>query len=80
MRLLDENTGAIASVRLAPAGSTMTQIHQHGERLPHDVVRLVALHVDDEADSAGIMFEPRIVQSLLTRPAVRYKAASVAHQ
>ena len=41
----------------------MLKILEHLQRLRHDRVRLAALDVDDEADAAGVVFVPRIVQT-----------------
>ena len=79
MRRLHQNARAVAGVRLATARAAMPQIHQDGERLPHDVMRLPALEVDDKADAAGVVFEPRIVQPLFLGPTVRRGAANSFH-
>jgi hypothetical protein len=34
-----------------------------------DLIGLAALHVHDESDAAGVVFEPRIVEALLGRQA-----------
>ena len=60
---LNENAGAVASVRLASAGAAMLQIDQDVQRLAHDVVRAFAFHVDDEADATCIALVTRVVQT-----------------
>jgi hypothetical protein len=35
------------------------------QAVTHDLVRLLALHVGDEADAAGIVFVARIVKAIL---------------
>ena len=42
----------------------MQQIDQQLQRLADDAVRLLALDVDDEADAAGVVLVPRIVEAL----------------
>ena len=42
----------------------MLEVDQDAQRLAHDVVRAASLHVDDEADAAGVVFGARIVQTL----------------
>jgi hypothetical protein len=45
----------------------MVEVAQHFDRLLQDAVGFPALHVDDEADAAGLVFEPRIIETLLSR-------------
>ena len=49
----------------------MIQIVQDLNRLLQDLVRLTALYVDNEADSAGIVLKLRIVEALLPGAHVR---------
>ena len=49
-----------ASQPQAPRCSRLTRIWM---ALPDDVVRLAALHVDDEADAAGVVLVGRVVQA-----------------
>ena len=67
MRHLDEHARAVAGVGLAAARAAMVEVPQHLDRLLQDVVRFAALDVDDEADAAGLVLEPRIVKTLLCR-------------
>ena len=71
VRDLHQNPGAIARVRLAATRPAVAQIHKDRESLTDDLVRFAALYVDDEADAAGLMFEPRVVQALFLRPTIR---------
>ena len=64
VRHLDEHAGAVAGVGLAAAGAAMIEVAQHLDGLLQDAVRLAALDVDDEADAAGLVLEPRIVEPL----------------
>ena len=64
---LNENARAVAGVGFAATGAAMFQIDQDVQRLAHDVVRALALHVHDEPDAAGVAFVPRVVQTLRGR-------------
>ena len=64
MRHLHQNAGTVAGERIATAGPAMRQVDQNFQPLPHNLMALLAMHVDDEAHSAGIVLEGRIVQSL----------------
>ena len=65
VRHLHQDAGAVAGQRIAAARAAMRQVLQNLQALLHDVVRLDAFDVGDEADAAGVVLEPRIVQSLL---------------
>jgi hypothetical protein len=64
MRRLQEDTRAIAGIRLTAARTPVDQIPQGVEALPHDLVRLETLDICDESDAAGVVFESRIVEAL----------------
>src|SRR5439155_24248106 len=57
---LDEDAGAVSGERVAAARAAMGQVLEDGEPLLDDVVRTLALHVDDETDAARIALRPRI--------------------
>jgi hypothetical protein len=61
---LEQDARAVARVRLAAAGAPVQEVLEHGERLDDDVVGLPPLHVHDEADAAGVVLLPRVVESL----------------
>ncbi len=42
----------------------MCEVHEHLERLLDDAVRFAPLHVDDEADAAGVAIVHRVVEAL----------------
>ena len=71
VRHLHQHAGAVAGVGLAAAGAAMVEIAQDLDGLLQDLVGLAALHVDDEADAAGVVLELRIVETLFARPHVR---------
>ena len=56
----------------------MIKIGEDLQALLEDLVGLAALDVDDEADSAGIVFKPRIVEPLLHRTGVLLVARNCA--
>jgi hypothetical protein len=64
MRHLHQDAGAIARILLTPTGTAMVQVLQDRKRLLDDLVRLLPLDVDDEADAARIMFESRVIEAL----------------
>ena len=64
---LQKNAGAVAGVLLAAAGPAMFQIDENLERLLDNARRPASLEIHDEADSAGIVLVPRIIQALLGR-------------
>jgi hypothetical protein len=45
----------------------MAEVHQDFETVPENIVGPAAVHVDHEADTAGIVLELRIVESLALR-------------
>jgi len=47
----------------------MRQVFENEQAVAHDLVRLLALHMRDEADAAGVMFVTRIVEALFRRDA-----------
>ena len=67
VRHLDEHARAVAGIGLATTRAAMVEVAQHLDGLLHDAVGFPALHVDDEADAAGLVLEPRIVKTLLSR-------------
>ena len=65
MRNLHENAGAVAGERIAAARTAVGEVFEHLEPLPHDVVALHAVHVDDEAHAAGVVLIGGVVEALL---------------
>src|SRR5207245_10187587 len=70
-RLLEQEAGAVASVRLAAALAPVEQVAEDLQRLADDRVRLLACDVDDEADAAGVVLVARVVEALGGRLAGR---------
>ncbi len=67
IRDLHENAGAVTHQRIGTNSTAVGQIFQNEEAIANDLVRLLALHMGDEADAAGIVFVARIIETLLRR-------------
>jgi hypothetical protein len=65
MRHLQQNAGAITGARVATLRPSVGQILEDLEPLTDDLVRFLALDVDDKADPTRIFFMLRVVQPLL---------------
>ena len=70
---LHENARAVAHQRIGTDGTAMRQVLENEQAVAHDLVRLLALHMCDEADAAGVMFVARIVKALFRRDAHRFR-------
>src|SRR5581483_3248214 len=57
---LDQDAGAVAGQRIAAARAPVRQVLEDREALLDDVVRALALDVDDEADAARVALGPQI--------------------
>ncbi len=75
MRDLDEDASTVARKRVGANGTTMLEIFKDLKRVADDLVRLATLHVDDEADAAGIALHGRIEQALALGALVDFKRA-----
>ena len=60
---LQQDARAVAGVGLAAARAAVPQVHQHLQRLLHDRVGTPSLDVHDEADAAGVVLVPGIVEA-----------------
>jgi hypothetical protein len=58
---LDQDSRPVAGVALASARSAMLEIQQYLKPLFDYPVGFTAQHVYDEADTAGIVFIPRVI-------------------
>jgi hypothetical protein len=67
---LHQHAGAVAGERIAAAGAAMGEVAHHLEALLDDAVRLGALHVDHEADAAGVVLVSRIPEPPVLRVAM----------
>ena len=61
---LHQDARAVAGIHLASAGAAVQQVDEQLQGLADDAVGLLALDVNDEADAAGVVLVPRIVQPL----------------
>ncbi len=61
---LHQHAGAIAHQRIGADSAAMGKVFQDEQPVAHDLVRLLALHMGDEADAAGIVFVAGIVKTL----------------
>src|SRR5690606_40671311 len=61
---LEQDAGAIARQGVAAAGAAVHQIEQNVYPLLDDIVGRLSLDVGDEADAAGVAFEPRIIETV----------------
>src|SRR5262249_28358803 len=64
VRNLREDAGAVASARIGTNRATVLEIAENLQRVFDDLMRLAALDVGDEADAAGILVEPRVIETL----------------
>ncbi len=67
VRHLHQDAGAVAGVHLASTRAPVEQVDEQLQRLADDGVRPLALDVNDEADSAGVVLVLRVVQPLRGR-------------
>jgi hypothetical protein len=72
VRDLYQHAGAVAGLRIAAASAAVGQVDQNLYALDDDVVRFLAFDIGDEADTAGVAFLGRVIQTLwLGQPASR---------
>ena len=64
MRYLGQEAGAVARVFLAAGRATMLEIQEDLQRLPDDVVRSARFQIDDESESARVVLERGVVETL----------------
>ena len=67
VRYLDQYTGSVTRVCFTTASTAVVHIDEHGERLPDDFVRSIALHLAYKSDAAGIVLKLGIVEALFLR-------------
>jgi hypothetical protein len=70
MRNLNENAGAIARLRIAPASATVCEVEQHLDSLADNLVTFLPADAGDEPDPTGIVLLRGIVQTLRRRQTV----------
>ena len=70
MRFLEEHAGPIARIGFGASGSSVGQVQNDLDALQDDVMGFSTFNIHDKPDPAGILFEPRIVETLPRRVAV----------
>ena len=76
---LNQDAGTVAGIFFATARTAVLKIGKDGQGLTNDCVRLATLHVDNEADSTGVMLLGRIVQPVRRAAGPRKSSASRIH-
>jgi hypothetical protein len=64
MRNLDQQTRAIPGLGIAPTRSAVNQVLQNLQPLQDDLMRGLAIDVNDKPESARVVFIPWIVKTL----------------
>ena len=64
IRHLNQNAGAIAQQRVVTRGAAMHEILKNLQALRHDVMAFDVFDVGHKADTAGIVFKLRVVETL----------------
>ena len=68
---------AVAGVGLGPLGTAMVEVAQALERHLDERSTLAALHVDHESDTAGVVFEARVVEPAGFRQVLEIRRAGM---
>ena len=76
VRDLNQNTRAVAGLRVASACAAVRQVNQNLDSLENNIVRLFALDVNDKPEATSIVLVGGVVQSLLSRKSVHWGTAS----
>src|SRR4030095_14730177 len=64
VRGLYQDAGALAGAWIGTDSAAMLEVAENGERVVHDLVRLAAFDIGDEADATGILVERLVVRTL----------------
>ena len=67
VRNLNQHARAVAHERIGPDRTAMGQVLQHEQAVLDDLMGLLAFHMGDKADTAGIVLIARVVKALLFR-------------
>jgi hypothetical protein len=59
-----EHPGAVARVRVGALGAAVLEVVQRGQRLVDDLVARLVVEARDHGDAAGVVFVPRVVQTV----------------
>lgn len=61
---LNEDAGSVARIHFRTGSSTVVHIAKRAETVSHDLVAALALHMNDEVDATGVVFETGVVETL----------------
>jgi hypothetical protein len=64
---LHQQPCAVAHQRIGSNGAAMRQVFEHEQPVTHDLMRLLALHVRNKTNAAGIVLVARIIKTLFGR-------------
>ena len=64
VRNLNEDSGAVASFRIAARRAAMSEVDEHLQALADDLVAFFTADVCDQSHAAGIMFIARMIKAL----------------
>src|SRR5450432_2161807 len=67
---LDQNTGAVAGLRIAAASAAVGKVDQYLDAFENDVMALLTANAGDKADPTSIVLVSRVVQPLCRGQAV----------
>ena len=65
VRELHQDARTVSSVLFASDSAHMVEIDEDRQTLLDDFVRFLPLHLTNETDAAGVVFELRIIEALL---------------
>ena len=65
MRHLHKDARPISGGFIASAGPPVSEVFQYLHAVPDDIVGFLTFDMADEADTAGVVLEPRIIESLV---------------
>ena len=65
MRDLNQYPCAIAGFRIATASAAMSEVDKNLQSFQYDIVRLLTLYVNYEANAASVVFVTGVIKSLL---------------
>jgi hypothetical protein len=66
VRNLNEDARAVTGVHLGASRTSVIHVAKRSETVSDDLMAALALHVNDEVDAAGVVFESGVVETLCT--------------
>jgi hypothetical protein len=64
VRQLEQDARAVTGIHFATTGAAVIEVHQDGQGLLNNIMGTFTLHLTDETDATGVMFELRVVETL----------------